>query len=167
MKNTTLELVDDKSVEIGVKEERRAEVAKSLSTFLASTYTLYMKTLYYHWNVTGSNFSSLHALFEDQYNDLHDAGDKIAERIRMLGHFTPGTFSEYMELSYISEDKKLPENSTKMVENLLKDNETCSLQARKVMKTAEAAEDEVTVDMMVDRMSTHDEAAWMLRSLIQ
>jgi starvation-inducible DNA-binding protein len=167
MKNSAVKFVDEQPVEIGVKEERRAEVAKSLSTFLASTYTLYMKSLYYHWNVTGSNFHGLHTLFEKQYNDLHIAGDEIAERVRALGHFVPGTFSEYMKLSYISEDKKLPKDAREMVETLMKNHQTCSLQARQVMTVAEEAEDQVTVDMMVNRMSTHDEAAWMLRSINQ
>ena len=167
MVNSTLKLVDDKDVNIGVKQEQRAAVAKELSKFLASTYTLYMKTLYYHWNVTGKQFHSLHELFEGQYEDLHSAGDELAERIRALGHFTPGTFKDYIELSEINEDSQLPESADDMVRNLLRDNETCSQAARSVLKIAEEAEDEVTVDMMVERMSTHEEAAWMLRSTLQ
>lgn len=166
MTESTLKVVDTKKVDIGVVEEKRAEVAQHLSNFLATTYTLYMKTLYYHWNVTGHQFHSLHDLFEGQYDDLHEAGDHIAERIRALGHFTPGTFSAYLENSAIKEDEHLPEDATKMVENLLIDNETASKQARKVLEIAEEAQDEVTVDMMVERMSIHDEAAWMLRSTI-
>jgi len=160
-------MVDQAPVNIGVKEEKRKAVAKQLSTFLASTYTLYMKTPYYHWNVTGSQFHSLHELFEHQYEDLHGAGDALAERIRALGHFSPGTFKAYLELSEIEEDDALPEDAEAMVKNLLKDNETCTQAARKVLKIAEEAEDEVTVDMMVERMSTHDEAAWMLRATLQ
>lgn len=167
MTKSTLKIVDDEPVDIGVKETQRAEVAKKLCGFLASTYTLYMKTLYYHWNVTGKQFSSLHELFEGHYEDLHMAGDELAERIRALGHFTPGTFREYIELSAIKEDKSLPENAETMLHNLLKDNEACSREARKVLKIAEEAQDEVTVDMMVERMSIHEEAAWMLRSTLQ
>lgn len=167
MTKSTLKIIDDESVNIGVKTEQRAAVAKKLSQFLASTYTLYMKTLYYHWNVTGRQFHSLHGLFEQQYEDLHTAGDELAERIRALGHFTPGTFKAYLELSAIKEDTELPADADIMVETLLKDNETCSQEARKVLKTAEEVGDEVTVDMMVERMSIHDEAAWMLRSTIQ
>jgi starvation-inducible DNA-binding protein len=167
MKSPTLKVIDDEKVEIGVEEKHRAEVAQALSTFLASTYTLYMKTLYYHWNVTGKQFSSLHELFETQYDDLHEAGDEIAERIRSLGHFTPGTFREYLEHSVITEDESLPENAEAMTANLLQDNEACSREARKVLKIAEEASDEVTVDMMVARMATHDEAAWMLRATLQ
>lgn len=164
---STLNKVDDTNVNIGVLDEQRAEVAKDLSVFLASTYVLYMKTLYYHWNVTGKQFHSLHEIFETQYEDLHTAGDDIAERVRALGHFTPGTFKTFLEESVIKEDDTLPGNADKMVENLLADHEACSLEARKVLKTAESCGDEVTIDMMVERMSTHDEAAWMLRSYIQ
>ena len=167
MTQSTLKVVDDRNVNIGVKEDQRAKVAKELSRFLACTYTLYMKTLYYHWNVTGKEFHTLHELFEKQYEDLHAAGDKLAERIRALGHFTPGTFRDYIKLSSIEEDSSLPRNASDMIEHLLKDNETCSKEARKVLEVAEKAEDEVTVDMMVSRMSTHDEAAWMLRSTIE
>lgn len=166
MVSETLKLVDDENVDIGVKEKQRAEVAKSLSGFLASSYMLYMKTLYYHWNVTGPHFHSLHETFEAQYTDLHAAGDEIAERVRALGHFTPGTFKEYIKLSTLNEDDTLPDTPEKMVENLLKDNEACSREARKVLKVAEDAEDEVTADMMVERMAQHDEAAWMLRATL-
>lgn len=165
--NKTLQLVDNQEVNIGVKQEKRAAVAKELSKFLASTYTLYMKTLYYHWNVTGKQFHSLHELFEGQYEDLHTAGDELAERIRALGHYTPGTFKSYLEMSEVTEDDALPESAEAMVRNLLTDNETCSVAARNVLKIAEDAEDEVTVDMMVGRMSVHDEAAWMLRATLE
>jgi len=164
--NNTLQMTDDQSLDIGVESNNRAEVAKKLSGFLASTYTLYMKTLYYHWNVTGSQFTSLHELFEKQYEDLHNAGDEIAERIRSLGHFTPGTFRDYIKMSAIEEDKSLPESAEDMVQALLSDNETCSREARKVLKMAERVEDEVTVDMMVERMSIHDEASWILRATL-
>lgn len=167
MTNSTLNVVDTKTVDIGVQKDCRAEVAEKMSTFLASTYTLYMKSLYYHWNVTGRSFHSLHELFEGQYQDLHTAGDEIAERIRALGHFTPGTYREFAKMSAIEEDAALPTKASEMIENLLRDNETLSKEAREVLKVAEEAEDEVTVDMMVERMSVHDEAAWMLRSSIE
>ena len=167
MKSSTLKIIDTKNINIGMQEDQRAKVAEALSTFLSSTYTLYMKTLYYHWNVTGMQFTSLHELFEQQYTDLHQAGDSLAERIRALGHFTPGTFRDYLEHSAISEDSELPENAQTMVSNLLADNETCSREARNVLKVAEEAGDEVTVDMMVARMATHDDAAWMLRATLE
>lgn len=167
MVSETLKVVDDEPVDIGVQKKKRQEVAKSLATFLATHYTLNMKTLYYHWNVTGPHFHSLHETFEAQYDELREAGDSLAERVRALGHFTPGTFREYLELSAIKEDESLPNSPEAMIENLLRDNETCSKEARKVLKVAEDAEDEVTVDMMVERMTQHDEAAWMLRSTLE
>ena len=167
MSVSTVQKVDQEPVDIGVEKKKRAMVAESLSGFLASTYTLYMKTLNYHWNVTGKEFSSLHSLFESQYEDLHEAGDAIAERIRALGHFAPGTFQQFIELSTVDEDDSLPDNSDEMIANLLEDNEACSKHAREVLEAADEAGDEVTVDMMVARMSTHDEAAWMLRATLQ
>lgn len=167
MTKSTLKIVENKQLDIGIKAEKRKEVAKQLANFLASTYTLYMKTLYYHWNVTGKQFHSLHEIFEKQYEDLHEAGDKLAERIRSLGHFTPGTFKSYIEMSAVEEDDILPKDADIMVRNLLEDNETCSLEARKVLEVAQEAEDEVTVDMMVARMSIHEESAWMLRSSLE
>lgn len=163
----TVRKTDNLDIEIGVENKGRENVAKSLSCFLASTYMLYLKSLYYHWNVTGNNFVGLHEFFEKQYNELHAAGDDLAERVRALGHFTPGTLKEFQEMSKIKDDETLPETSKKMVENLLKANEDCSKQARSVLEIAEEAGDEVTVDMMVERMTAHDKTAWMLRSILQ
>jgi starvation-inducible DNA-binding protein len=166
MSKSAIKMTDNTNVDIGVKDSKRAEVAKELSGFLATTYTLYMKTLYYHWNVTGPQFHSLHTLFEAQYNDLHAAGDRIAERVRALGHFTPGTFKHFIDLSAIKEDAEFPRDATQMVKNLLHDNERASKEARKVLEAAQEADDEVSVDMMVGRMSVHEEAAWMLRATL-
>lgn len=163
----TLNQTDDINLHIGLSNESRKAVCKKLSGLLASTYVLYLKTLYYHWNVTGRNFVSLHELFEKQYNDLHAAGDELAERIRALGHFTPGTVREYLQLSSIKDDDKLPATDDEMIKNLLGDNEQCSEEARAVMKIAEKGSDEVTIDMMVGRMTYHDKVSWMLRSLLQ
>lgn len=163
----TLKQTDKVNVTIGLNEKNRTKVAKELSGFLASTYMLYLKTLYYHWNVTGANFVGLHALFEKQYADLNAASDELAERVRALGHFTPGTVKEFVSTSEISDDSKLPASSTEMVKNLLKANEHASKQARAVLNSAEEADDEVTVDMMVARMTAHDKAAWILRSILQ
>jgi starvation-inducible DNA-binding protein len=126
-----------------------------------------LKTLYYHWNVTGPNFKSLHELFEEHYENLHEAGDEIAERIRSIGYMTPGTIDEFRKLTCIKEDSQLPESWQIMVSNLVEGNETASKSAREVMKLAEKYEDEVTIDMMVARMKFHDEASWMLRSTIE
>lgn len=167
MVSETLKIVDNEDVDIGVKKQKRADVAKALSTFVATHYMLTMKTLFYHWNVTGRHFHSLHETFEGQYEELNEAGDVLAERVRALGHFIPGSFREYTKLSALTEDDKLPGSPEEMVANLLKDNETCSKEARKVLKVAEDAEDEVTVDMMIERMAQHEEAAWMLRATLE
>lgn len=163
----TVQKTDKIRVASGINPQQRTEVAMALSEFLASTYMLYHKALFYHWNVTGSNFIGLHQLFEDQYNDLHRAGDELAERVRSLGHFTPGTFKEFLMLSHIMDDDKLPATSEEMIENMLAANEACSHQARQVLDVADEAGDDVTVDMMVARMTAHDKAAWMLRSILQ
>ncbi|MET0155683.1 MAG: DNA starvation/stationary phase protection protein [Rickettsiales bacterium] len=167
MTASTVKMTDKDALHIGVDTEARANVAEHLSRFLATTYTLYFKTLYYHWNVTGPHFHALHLLFEEQYQDLQQAGDALAERIRALGHFSPGTYREFEKLSAVSHDESLPKKSANMVQNLLRDNEICTQEARKVLEAAEKAGDEVTVDMMVGRMGIHEKAAWMLRSTVE
>lgn len=144
---------------------QRAEVANALSHFLASTYALYQKSLFYHWNVVGPQFVGLHALFEEHYQELHKAGDTVAERVRALGHAAPGTLAEFAAMSSVPEDKKLPAAAQEMISNLLKSHEICSKEAREVLQVAESAQDEVTVDLMVSRMAFHDKTAWMLRAL--
>lgn len=143
----------------------QAKLASVLSAFLASTYALYQKSLFYHWNVTGPHFFSLHNLFEQHYQELHNAGDVIAERLRAIGYFAPGTLAEFQQLSSIKEDKVLPENSAKMVQNLLGSHEACAQEAQRVLALAEELSDDVTVDLMVKRIAFHDKSAWMLRSL--
>src|SRR6185436_9098885 len=155
---------DEVRVDIGVENRGRTDVTKKLSGLLASTYLLYLKTLYYHWNVTGSNFVGLHQLFEKQYEELQKAGDELAERIRALGHFTPGTVNEFLAMSSVKDDSELPPTAERMVQNLLRANEHCSKEARQVLELAEKAEDEATVDMMIHRMTHHDKAAWTLRA---
>jgi len=164
MSSSTVKMTDRENLHTGMDAEARTRVAEQLSRFLATTYTLYLKTLYYHWNVTGPHFHALHLLFEQQYEDLHAAGDEVAERIRAIGHFSPGTYREFEKLSAVSHDESLPKKSAQMVANLLRDNEVCTQEARKVLDAAEKAGDEVTVDMMVERMGVHEKAAWMLRS---
>ncbi|MBN67562.1 MAG: DNA starvation/stationary phase protection protein [Rickettsiales bacterium] len=166
MVSKTLKIVDEGDISIGMDEDARTKVAKPLSKFLATTYTLYMQSLYYHWNVTGKQFVSLHELFEKHYENLHAAGDELAERVRALGHFCPGTYKEFSELSSIEEQVGVP-NAEEMVQNLLTNHQVASREARKVLETAESVGDEVTIDMMVERMTFHDEAAWMLRSIIE
>jgi starvation-inducible DNA-binding protein len=165
--DSTVKKEDRLRVEIGVDAEARAEVSRKLSALLASTYLLYLKTLYYHWNVTGPNFVGLHQLFERQYQELHQAGDAMAERVRALGHFTPGTVGEFLALSSVKDDPELPQPANRMVLNLLKENESCSREAREVFEVAQDTEDEVTADMMIHRMQQHDKTAWMLRAVLE
>lgn len=167
MANRTLQVIDEVKVHNGVNPQARAKVAEELSVFLASTYTLYMKTLFYHWNVTGPHFPGLHRMFEEQYQALHLAGDEVAERVRALGHMTPGTYREFSKLSKVMEDDALPRDSKVMIENLMKSHEVCSLGARAVLNVAEEHNDAVTMDMMVERMAFHDKTAWMLRATIE
>jgi starvation-inducible DNA-binding protein len=165
--STNLSITDEIGVDIGLGINERTKVAEALSTMLASSYMLYVKTLNYHWNVTGLQFISLHELFDNQYNELNKSNDVLAERVRALGHFTPGTIREFLKLSVIQDDESLPDSSEIMVKNLLQAHETCSVLARKVLKVAQQAEDEVTVDMMINRMTYHDKTAWMLRSTLE
>ena len=164
--DTTMKVVhpqeDSNKTEIGVSADGRTDIAEALSAMLASTYSLYVKSLFYHWNVTGAQFHGLHALFEEHYENLHAAGDEIAERIRSLGHFTPGSLQAFAALSVVKDDEHLPSNADGMLENLQAAHELCASEARSVMKVAEKAEDEVTADMMVERMAFHDQAIWML-----
>jgi len=155
---------DGQQANIGIEDKMRAEVATALSSMLASTYSLYVKALFYHWNVTGPQFHGLHTLFEEHYENLHNAGDEIAERIRALGHFTPGTLQSFSALSVVKDDEFLPENAEGMLKNLKVAHELCAGEARQVLAVAERAGDEVTVDMMVERMRFHDEANWMLNA---
>ncbi len=166
MTNFTYNKQDSSKVNLGYSDKQSYEIAQSLSNMLASNYILYLKSLYYHWNVTGINFSSLHELFEKQYEDLHKAGDEIAERIRALGRFAPGTYKEFSKISLISEDDELPSSAEQMIKNSLYDNEECSKLALKVLRLAEEYGDEVTQDLMVSRMQSHDKTAWMLRSCL-
>jgi starvation-inducible DNA-binding protein len=152
---------------IGLDNRARKEVVECLTHTLADTYLLQVKTQYYHWNVTGPQFSSLHLLFEAQYNALFAAVDEYAERIRTLGAFSPGTFREFEALSTIKEDKSLPENATAMVKNLLEANEAVARRIRQALGDIEDSGDEGTKDLFVRRIQEHEKAAWMLRSYLQ
>ncbi|CAE7349261.1 unnamed protein product [Symbiodinium pilosum] len=151
----------------GLSDEDRKVVAEGLSRVLADTYTLYLKTQNYHWNVTGPRFKGLHELFEEQYVELREAADEIAERIRALGHFAPGSYAQFAELKSVEEAPATPPSAEEMLGQLAADNETLSRVARSVVTSAENVEDEVTIDMMVARMSVHEKAAWMLRAHLQ
>lgn len=140
-------------------------VTENLKILLADSYTLYLKTQNYHWNVTGANFKSLHDLFQLQYEDLIIANDDIAERIRALGEKAPGSFAQFLKLTSIKEEMGTPSNS-EMVKNLAKDQEIIIDSLKKSLKSAQNVEDEVTIGLIVDRMTIHEKNKWMLESSI-
>jgi starvation-inducible DNA-binding protein len=154
------------AIEIGISEANREKITKGLSHLLADTYTLYLKTHNFHWNVTGPMFQTLHLMFETHYNELALAVDAIAERIRSLGYPAPGTYSEYAKLSSIKEDVGVPE-ATQMIRLLVNGHEAVAKTARSVFPEVEAARDEATADLLTQRLQIHEKTAWMLRSLLQ
>lgn len=153
-------------INIGINEDDRKEITDELSKVLADSYMLYLKTHNYHWNVTGELFHSLHEQFEEQYTELADAIDEIAERIRALGHRAPGTFKEFNELTSIDEDPEEPE-ALEMVRRLALGNEQVLRTARTALEPANKAEDEATVDLLTQRLHIHAKTAWMLRSHLE
>ena len=152
-------------IEIGIDKKQRKAIADGLSRLLADNSTLYMKTHYYHWNVTGPMFRTLHLMFEEQYNELWLANDLIAERIRALGHVAPGTYAAYGKLSTIGEDTAVP-GAHQMIKNLVKGHEAVAAAARKIFTVADKANDQPTADMLTQRLQIHEKTAWMLRSLL-
>lgn len=152
-------------INIGIGESERREIAEGLSRLLADTYTLYLKTHNYHWNVTGSMFQTLHLMFEQQYNELALAVDQIAERIRALGFPAPGTYAEFARLSSIKEEEGVP-SAQEMIRKLVEGQEAVARTARTVFPTAEDANDQPTADLLTERMQVHEKTAWMLRSLL-
>jgi starvation-inducible DNA-binding protein len=141
-------------------------VVEALSKLLADTYTLYLKTHNYHWNVTGPMFNTLHTLFETQYTEYALAIDEIAERIRAIGARAPGSYTEFAELGSVREDRGAPP-AMEMIRNLVADQETTVASARKIVEVAEAAGDQATADVGVRRIETHEKNAWMLRSHLE
>jgi starvation-inducible DNA-binding protein len=144
----------------------RQEIAASLSKLLADTYTLYLKTQGFHWNVVGQRFYDLHKLFEEQYNELAEANDEIAERIRALGAKAPASYSEFRKLAGIVEETGVPA-ATEMIRQLLTDNRSAVRSAQAVVEVAEAHGDVGTTDLATQRIRSHEKAAWMLDSLQQ
>jgi starvation-inducible DNA-binding protein len=153
-------------INIGITEKDREKIADGLSHLLADTYTLYLKTHYFHWNVTGPMFQTLHLMFETQYTELALAVDAVAERIRALGYPAPGTYKAYAKLSSIAETDGVPE-ATEMVRLLVQGHEAVARTARKVFPAADKAADESTADLLTQRLQIHEKTAWMLRSLLQ
>ena len=154
------------NIDIGIDAAKREEIASGLSRVLADSYTLYLKTHNFHWNVTGPMFQTLHLMFETHYNELALAVDLIAERIRALGLPAPGTYKQFMELSSITEDKGVPK-AQEMIQLLVQGHETVARTAREAFKAAEAASDQPTCDLLTQRLQVHEKTAWMLRSLLE
>jgi len=152
-------------IDIGISEKDRQEISAGLARLLADSYTLYLKTHNYHWNVTGPQFNTLHQMFETQYSELAIAVDDIAERIRALGEPAPGSYKAYAKLTSIEEEEGLP-SAEDMVRQLVKGQEAVVRTARKAFKAAEAANDEPTADLLTQRMQVHEKNAWMLRSMV-
>ncbi len=153
-------------IDIGIPEADRKAIADGLSRLLADTYSLYLKTHNFHWNVTGPMFNTLHLMFETQYTELALAVDLIAERIRALGFPAPGTYSAYARLSSIEETPGVPA-AEQMIALLVKGNEQVSKTAREIFPAVEKAGDEPTADLLTQRMQVSEKTAWMLRSLLQ
>jgi starvation-inducible DNA-binding protein len=157
--------MSDVTIDIGISQDDRAEITDGLARLLADTYTLYLKTHNYHWNVTGPMFQTLHLMFEEQYNELALAVDLIAERIRSLGVPAPGTYKQFASLTSIEEDDEQPA-AEEMIRRLVKGQEAVAKTARSVFPAAEKGQDEVTADLLTQRLQVHEKTAWMLRSLL-
>ena len=153
-------------IDIGIREDDRQAIVAGLSRLLADTYTLYLKTHNFHWNVTGPMFQTLHTMFEQQYTELALAVDDVAERIRSLGFPAPGTYSDYAQLSSIAETPGVP-SAEDIIRLLVEGNEAVMRAARAAFPAAEKATDESTADLLTERMRVHEKTAWMLRSLLQ
>jgi len=152
-------------IDIGIAEKDRRTIAKELSELLADTYTLYLKTHNFHWNVTGPMFNSLHLMFEAQYNELALAVDQIAERIRSLGERAPGSYAEFAKLTSIKEAAGAIDAKA-MITQLVEGNEAVARTARSIFPTADDVGDESTSDLLTQRLQVHEKTAWMLRSLL-
>lgn len=152
-------------IDIGIPEQDRATIAKGLSKLLADSYTLYLKTHNYHWNVTGPMFNTLHLMFEQQYTELATAVDLIAERIRALGHPAPGSYKAYAGLTSIKEEEGVSD-AKEMIRQLVFGQEAVTRTARELLPAVDKASDEPTADLLTQRMQVHEKNAWMLRSLL-
>ena len=153
--------------DIGIGDKDRAAIAAGLARLLADTYTLYLTTHNFHWNVTGPLFNPLHAMFMGQYTELWNAVDPIAERIRSLGHPAPGSYAQFAKLASIADAPATPPKALEMVRILVAGHEAVARTARKVFPLADKAGDEPTADLLTQRLSVHEQQAWMLRSLLE
>ena len=153
-------------VDIGISPADSKVIVQGLSHLLADSYTLYLMTHNFHWNVTGPHFNSLHAMFMAQYTEQWNALDQIAERIRALGHPAPGTYNEFTKLASIKEVEGVP-TAGEMVRHLVTAQEATARTARKVFAAAAKADDQPTADLLTQRLEVHEKTAWMLRSLLE
>lgn len=153
-------------IDIGISEASRKEIADGIARLLADSYILYVKTHNFHWNVTGPLFNTLHLMFEEQYTELAEAVDEIAERIRALGFPAPGTYKQFSELSSIGEEEGVPE-AEDMIRQLVEGQEAVVRTARQLLPIASEVSDEPTVDLLTQRMQIHEKNAWMLRSMLK
>lgn len=152
-------------MDIGIEEKDRKAISEALGRLLADTYTLYLKTHNFHWNVTGPMFNTLHLMFEQQYTEMALAVDGIAERIRALGEFAPGSYSVFGKLTRVEEATDVPD-AEEMMRQLVKGHETIVRTAREAFPRADEAGDEPTCDLLTQRMQVHEKTAWMLRSML-
>jgi starvation-inducible DNA-binding protein len=155
------------AINIGISEKDRAAIAGGLSRLLADTYTLYLTTHNFHWNVTGPMFNTLHAMFMAQYTELWNAVDPIAERIRSLGSPAPGSYAQFGALASIKDAPVKPPKALEMVKILVDGHEAVARTARSIFPLADAAGDEPTADLLTQRLTVHEQTAWMLRSLLE
>jgi starvation-inducible DNA-binding protein len=154
-------------INIGISEKDRKAIADGLSRLLADTYTLYLTTHNFHWNVTGPMFNTLHQMFMLQYTELWNAVDPIAERIRSLGHAAPGSYGQFGALASIKDAPATPPKALEMVKILVTGHEAVARTARSIFPAADKAGDEPTADLLTQRLTVHEQTAWMLRSLLE
>lgn len=154
-------------IDIGISEPDRAAIAKGLSHLLADTYTLYLTTHNFHWNVTGPMFSSLHNMFMLQYTELWNAVDPVAERIRALGHAAPGSYAQFGQLTSLPDAPTTPPKAAEMIAILAQGHESVARTARGLYPVVEQAHDEPTADLLTQRIGVHEQAAWMLRAMLE
>ena len=154
------------AIDTGIPAKHRAAIAKGLSRLLADTYVLYLKTHSFHWNVEGPMFQTLHQMFMDQYTEAWNAIDPVAERIRALGHYAPGSYQQYVKLATVKESDGVPK-APKMVAELIEGQEAVARTARSVLPLADSANDQPTLDLLTQRLNIHEKNAWMLRSLLK
>ena len=155
------------AINIGISEKDRAAIAQGLSRLLADTYALYLTTHNFHWNVTGPMFNTLHNMFMAQYTELWNAVDPVAERIRSLGHVAPGSYAEFGKLATVPDAPSEPPRALEMVRILVQGHETVARTARGLFPLAEKASDEPTADLLTQRLTVHEQTAWMLRSMLE